>query len=405
MNPVQAASASAHPLYAQLPSANAPDADGRHDLKPGQKVNIPAATPGYEANHIAGPDDSWGSLAQRWSVDEKALRQANTPVQAEGAQQDTHQNTTKATESNEGVGSFFEGAVAGDFSDNQSWSATAGQVAIGFIPIVGQVADARDTIASFKKVWNGEEGGWLSLGASLVGWVPGIGDAAKAAIRGGSKAADAGLEVGQQALRHGDEAVSGAAKKTDNAADAIGSEAELRRHPTSATGEASAGGPKATDTANSARIVDAAEGVSARGGTSYTQRLAQTPVSNGSWSGNRGESVFTSTHPEVTPVMSERGVEGIRYANAYPDFSPVAHAEVTIPNMTKFRSSNFSQADAALAEIRGISPSEIREWRIKNKYTWHEVEDLQTMQLVPSVVNAKFGHVGGVGEIKAGMKK
>src|SRR5258705_13859164 len=30
-------------------------------------------------------------------------------------------------------------------------------------------------------------------------------------------------------------------------------------------------------------------------------RLAQTPISNGSWSGLRGESTFVSTHPEVVP--------------------------------------------------------------------------------------------------------
>ncbi|MCO7227582.1 HNH endonuclease [Pleionea sp. CnH1-48] len=36
-----------------------------------------------------------------------------------------------------------------------------------------------------------------------------------------------------------------------------------------------------------------------------------------------------------------------------------------------------------------------------NKLTWHEVENIRTVQLVPNIVNAKFGHVGGFGEQNA----
>lgn len=110
----------------------------------------------------------------------------------------------------EGFGSFVEGAVLGDFGDNSSWSATGGQVAVGFVPIVGQIADARDTVASVGQVIRGEEGGWLNLGASVVGWVPGIGDAAKAAIRGGGNIVDGGTEVAQGVARQSDEAGQGA---------------------------------------------------------------------------------------------------------------------------------------------------------------------------------------------------
>jgi hypothetical protein len=106
----------------------------------------------------------------------------------------------------EGIGSFVEGAVLGNFSDNHSWSATGGQVVVGLIPVVGQIADARDTIASVGQVLRGEDGGWLNLGASIVGWVPGIGDAAKAAIRGGGNLADAGVDVGKTVARNADEA-------------------------------------------------------------------------------------------------------------------------------------------------------------------------------------------------------
>jgi RHS repeat-associated protein len=145
-----------------------------------------------------------------------------------------------------------------------------------------------------------------------------------------------------------------------------------------------------------------AEAPPARNGSTYSERIAQTPVSNGSWSGVRGESTFVSTHPDVVPIMGE---DGISYTNAYPDFSPVSAGDVEIPSMSTSRSSNFAQADKALAEQTGVTPSQVKAWRTANKYTWHEVQDLKTMQLVPSPVNAKFGHLGGVGEIKAGATK
>ena len=124
----------------------------------------------------------------------------------------------------EGVGSFIEGAIKGDFGDNKTWSATAGQVVVGFIPVVGQIADIRDTAASIGQVIRGEEGGWVNLGAAAIGWIPGVGDAAKAAIRVGNNVADAGVEVAQGVARHGDE-VAGAATDTNRAADAVPSTA------------------------------------------------------------------------------------------------------------------------------------------------------------------------------------
>lgn len=109
------------------------------------------------------------------------------------------------TQSEEGVGSFFEGLVKGDFGDNDSWSATAGQVVGGFIPFVGQAADARDTIAAIGGVMEGKDGAWGNLGLAAIGWVPGVGDLAKGAIRGGEKVVDAGADIAAQATRHADD--------------------------------------------------------------------------------------------------------------------------------------------------------------------------------------------------------
>jgi len=174
----------------------------------------------FEGESGTAPRTSeWGSQppgsAYRAAFDSAAARLGTRDPAAVGAELDRQLGLASAqpegAQSDEGVGPFVEGAVLGDFGDNKSWSATAGQVAVGFVPIAGQIADARDTAASIGQVVRGEEGGWLNLGASVIGWVPGIGDAAKAAIRGGERVADAGGEIAQGAARQSDEAVDASA--------------------------------------------------------------------------------------------------------------------------------------------------------------------------------------------------
>ncbi len=55
-----------------------------------------------------------------------------------------------------------------------------------------------------------------------------------------------------------------------------------------------------------------------------------------------------------------------------------------------------------LSDGKSFTASDVNKYRTNNKLTWHELNDTQTMQLVPTEVNAKFGHLGGVGEINAG---
>ena len=41
----------------------------------------------------------------------------------------------------------------------------------------------------------------------------------------------------------------------------------------------------------------------------------------------------------------------------------------------------------------------------ENNYTWHELNDCKTIQMVPSPINhLVFKHLGGVGEINIGLE-
>ena len=64
------------------------------------------------------------------------------------------------------------------------------------------------------------------------------------------------------------------------------------------------------------------------------------------------------------------------------------------------RKANFRQAPELLARELGKIRREIVKFRKENKLTWHEINDMTSMQLVSSIINSKFGHLGGVSEVK-----
>ena len=168
--------------------------------------------------------------------------------------------------------------------------------------------------------------------------------------------------------------------------------------------------------------------------SSYEARINQTPAPSNAkvgFVGTRGESLCTlkpPPDPQVQNILDEAGIAGIQYKNAVPDFSPTAQAQVEFDYMlggtgqqgSAARRANFSQADQQLANQINNSPElarqfgmqpgavkakDIKLYRTQNQLTWHELNDVKTMQLVPSQINDTFGHLGGVGEINAGAFK
>ncbi len=185
------------------------------DFAVGDFPDAPAAATWGAQPAGSGYKEAWDATAARLGTTDPAAITAQIEAQlTPPTQLDTITVTAEppaaTTPSEEGVGAFFEGLVKGDFSDNDSWSATAGQVIGGFIPFVGQAADARDTVAAIGGVIEGKDGAWGNLGLAAIAWVPGVGDLAKGAIRGGEKVVDAGTEVAQQATRHADEVADAA---------------------------------------------------------------------------------------------------------------------------------------------------------------------------------------------------
>jgi len=120
----------------------------------------------------------------------------------------------ETTDSEEGIASFLEGAILGDFGKNNSYSAIAGQTAIGFIPIVGQIADARDIAAAIGDIAAGEEGGWLNLGIAGLGIIPGL-DFLKGSTRAGRRVLGEAAEEMATAGRRADDLVEPGVRSID----------------------------------------------------------------------------------------------------------------------------------------------------------------------------------------------
>ena len=147
--------------------------------------------------------------------------------------------------------------------------------------------------------------------------------------------------------------------------------------------------------------------------TNYNNRLMQTPKdgNGGKWSGNRGESDFILDAP--IELADGTKITKITYKNCVPDFSPYQQAQVKITHMSDKRlgkGGNYIQADEALAKQwtvnkhngqRKWTARDVEAYRTENNLTWHEMSNMEYMQLVPYDVNHTFTHYGGVAEYNA----
>lgn len=143
------------------------------------------------------------------------------------------------------------------------------------------------------------------------------------------------------------------------------------------------------------------------------QRYAVSPSENGTtgyWTGKRGESMYVSSDPRVKSILDAHNQKGVNYKNGMPDFSPFVKHEFKI-DMSNDRNKNFIQANRQLAEILSVETGQkwtskkVTNWMSENHYTWHELNDCKTIQMVPSSINHPvFKHLGRVGEINIGLE-
>lgn len=171
---------------------------------------------------------------------------------------------------------------------------------------------------------------------------------------------------------------------------------------------------------NNADRIEAAESFdeSKKGNSDVSEETAENyriPRNGGEWSGEPGNSEWqpdsdmipgdrNGTNPDDKTwkeIKDQYDFEGISFEDGRPDFSEVSKGDVQIEEFSDNRRRNFVQADEKLAEQKGCQPSEVRQWRTENKYTWHEEADCKSMRKVPSEVHGNIPHDGGISEMKS----
>ena len=148
---------------------------------------------------------------------------------------------------------------------------------------------------------------------------------------------------------------------------------------------------------------------------------------NGSWTGDPGNSEFVPNDPELRQAMAEYGRDSVTFSDQRVDFSPFSEVDtpwgkidtkVEIGHMVggaNARQSktpdgmpgNYEQARAELEKKvldeygkAGATQEAVKAWmkELEKGRTWHEDPDRKTMMSVPSIINSKVNHTGGVSE-------
>jgi len=133
------------------------------------------------------------------------------------------------------------------------------------------------------------------------------------------------------------------------------------------------------------------------------------PRKGGEWTGKPGDSTWkpdkekVPQNPITNPdgktwgeILDKYGIDGIPFKDGEPDFSDVSKGTVEIDDFSDDRDDNFDAADEKLAEQRGCTKEEVRQWRKDHHYTWHERSDMKTMDKVPTEVHGNVPHEGGI---------
>jgi len=165
----------------------------------------------------------------------------------------------------------------------------------------------------------------------------------------------------------------------------------------------------------------------------FQENWKRTPINNGEWSGERGQSTWIPDGEDAREILERYGADGIEYTENLPDFGPFSAFEYdmdealyTDSNSHQFQACNeammdyFSDLSDEYAGLDCDDPLSNTEYRdammnvfkcneedlqdiqlaleigeTPYGYTWHHTETPGRMQLVPSAIHDAARHRGG----------
>lgn len=156
----------------------------------------------------------------------------------------------------------------------------------------------------------------------------------------------------------------------------------------------------------------------------FEQKNSFLPENGGEWSGERGNATWNPDRDEIPKrppgnektwgeILDKHRIDGIKFKDGEPDFSPVSKGTVEIKDFTDDRVANFTQADEQLADKwtaegkdgKEWTPQNIKNYRKENNLSWHERSDMKTLDLVPQEVHGNVPHSGGISVAKNSLSQ
>jgi len=175
---------------------------------------------------------------------------------------------------------------------------------------------------------------------------------------------------------------------------------------------------------------------------SFNESTKRTPKTGGTWTGERGNSVFKPDLDKAPNVFNYdppktwrdiikgnkdfihkdknipeniknrlndvydriiNGDEGIPFKDGDIDLNKLSITDVEIKDFTadRYYGGNMDKADILASEKFNMSPEEFYKWRNDNELMWHECSDRKTMSLISHDIHDNIPHTGGISEQKA----
>jgi RHS repeat-associated protein len=125
--------------------------------------------------------------------------------------------------------------------------------------------------------------------------------------------------------------------------------------------------------------------------------LSRLPQSDGSWSGEKGNSVWTSTNPKVNGVT---GGEGISFKDGYADFSKWSQGNFDFDNLTGTNKDFDLVHERIKNDLNLRSKAEAKRFLKENGLTAHHHQNMRTIQLIPTDLHANVPHEGGASKLR-----
>jgi hypothetical protein len=145
-----------------------------------------------------------------------------------------------------------------------------------------------------------------------------------------------------------------------------------------------------------------------RYGSSFNDRIKQTPISGGKWDGERGNSKWKPGNESIIRELGDYGIDGINYQDGFPDFTPIQVFECKLPNKlyegkdnAQFSECNFALLDHLKDHHECVSNFDDTQLGLiasgynPSGYTWHHDVKEGRMQLVSTPIHNSCGHYGG----------